>query len=239
MNDEDLLLINRGLQKASAVTAAYCNIMVSVSGGKDSDVMLDMLLRVCPKEKLRFVFFDTGIEYAATKRHLDDIEKKYGITIERVKPKRPVPLGVKHYGIPFFSKDVSAKINCLQNHNFDFANDGWKSFDELMEKYPNVKSPLEWWCNVKTSHNIKENKLLKEFMIANPPQFKISAGCCYGAKKSPSHAYEKANQFDLKCLGLRKMENGVRSTAFQNCFTPDGTCHMQNFRPLWWSRKNT
>jgi len=83
MSESELYLINRSIQKTCAITANYKNIMVSVSGGKDSDVMLDMLLKTCPKEKLNFVFFDTGIEFAPTKKHLDFLENKYGIYISR------------------------------------------------------------------------------------------------------------------------------------------------------------
>lgn len=61
----------------------YRNIMCSVSGGRDSDVMLDMCYRCDPENKIHYVFFDTGIEYEATKGHLTDLEQKYNITIER------------------------------------------------------------------------------------------------------------------------------------------------------------
>jgi len=122
----------------------------------------------------------------------------------------------------------------LQNNHFDFTNDGNKPFAELVELYPHCVGTLKWWCNVKTSHNIKDNKYLREFLIANPPDFKISGRCCEGAKKKPSHLYEQEHEFDLKCLGLRKAEGGVRSTKFKNCFTLDYDSTMQNFRPIWW-----
>lgn len=46
------------------------------AGGGDSDVMVDMLLRCGAGGKTDFVFFDTGLEYAATKEHLEALEKK-------------------------------------------------------------------------------------------------------------------------------------------------------------------
>jgi 3'-phosphoadenosine 5'-phosphosulfate sulfotransferase (PAPS reductase)/FAD synthetase len=55
-----------------------------VSGGADSDVTLDLLELVKPDGcELIYVFFDTGLEYDATKRHIDALEAKYGITIHR------------------------------------------------------------------------------------------------------------------------------------------------------------
>jgi 3'-phosphoadenosine 5'-phosphosulfate sulfotransferase (PAPS reductase)/FAD synthetase len=226
--------INYALQKAAAVCNKYDNILVSVSGGSDSDVMLDLLLKTCPTEKCKFVFFDTGIEYQATKDHLDNIEKKYHIQIERVRAKVPVPLGCRKYGLPFISKDISAKINSLQNNGFDFKNDGRVGYEDLVAKYPKCKSALAWWCNKKPKkYAIASCKFLKEFMIANPPDFKISERCCNGAKKNPSHDYEKEHLVDLKCLGLRKSEGGIRSTKFTSCYEYDYKATTQQFRPIW------
>lgn len=57
--------------------------MVSISGGADSDMMLDMLMELDPAKnytfnEIHYVWFDTGIEYTATKQHLKDLEEKYG-----------------------------------------------------------------------------------------------------------------------------------------------------------------
>lgn len=193
------------------------NIMVSISGGADSDIMLDLIIRVAKDNnvdmnKFHFVWFDTGIEYMATKEHLNYLENKYGIIIERIRPKFPVPRGCAKYGLPFMSKYISEMIERLQKHNFDFNKDGNKTFDELYKKYPKCKIALKWWCNEngeKSSFNINRNKLLKEFMIVNPPDFKISNKCCMGAKKKPSHEYIDNNlNIDMKCLGLRRAEGG-------------------------------
>lgn len=61
----------------------YKNIVCSISGGSDSDVMLDIIQKVDIDKKVRYVWFDTGLEYEATKRHLEYLEKRYGIKIER------------------------------------------------------------------------------------------------------------------------------------------------------------
>lgn len=212
---DEVLTISNALQKAYAICLGYKRIMVSVSGGADSDTMLDLLLQVVPKEKMTFVFFDTGIEYAATKAHLSYLEEKYGIEIHREKAAIPVPLGCKTYGLPFISKFVSEMIERLQKHNFDFAGDGAKLYDELMAKYPKCRGAITWWTNNrdtegrdKSKFNINSVVGLKEFMQAYPPDFPISPKCCNGAKKRPSHEYEKAHNFDLKCVGLRKAEGG-------------------------------
>ena len=40
--------------------------------------MLDILSKVDTEHKVIYVWFDTGIEYQATKNHLNYLEEKYG-----------------------------------------------------------------------------------------------------------------------------------------------------------------
>lgn len=216
-------------------------IMVSLSGGSDSDIMLDLIQRVLAEKRynydseIHYVFFDTGIEYEATKRHLDYLEQKYGITIERIKAKVPVPLGCKKWGLPFLSKYTSEMISRLQKHNFDFKNDGNKTFDELYVLYPRNRASLKWWCGInKTSaYNINRFPFLKEFMTENPPDFLISADCCKGAKKDNGKEFIARNDIDMLCLGLRKAESGIRSVKIKACFS-ENESGTDTFRPIWW-----
>ena len=49
--------------KAESILAGHKKIMVSISGGSDSDVMMDMIERCkSPENEIDYVFFDTGIE---------------------------------------------------------------------------------------------------------------------------------------------------------------------------------
>lgn len=216
------------------------HIAVSVSGGSDSDIMLDLILRAAkefdiPLEKMNFIFFDTGIEYEATKKHLCLLEEKYGIKIEWLKAKVPVPLGCRKFGVPFYSKFVSEMISRLQRYDFDFQNDGRKEYEFLQAKYPKCSTALKWWCNAhgeKSRFNIDRNKRLKEFMIENPPTFKISPKCCDGAKKVNGKVYTKENGIDLNCIGIRRSENGVRSQRYHSCFSSVG--FTDYYRPIFW-----
>lgn len=58
----------------------YDNIAVAISGGSDSDIMLDIIERLRSGKYIRYVWFDTGLEYQATKNHLDYLEKKIPYT---------------------------------------------------------------------------------------------------------------------------------------------------------------
>lgn len=213
-------------------------IACSISGGADSDIMLDLIHKLDDEKKTTYIWFDTGLEYDATKRHLKYLEEKYNIEIVRLKTNKPIPLAVRRYGVPFLSKQVSEWISRLQRHNFQWE-DG--TLDELLKKYPKCKAALRWWCNDfgnlangrVSRYNIAYNAYLKEFMMQNPPTFAISSKCCYYAKKSIANDYISNNDFDLSCVGIRKAEGGARA-SFKNCFTPESVYGIAQYRPLFW-----
>lgn len=211
-------------------------IACSISGGADSDIMLDLIHKLDDEKKTTYIWFDTGLEYEATKQHLKDLEEKYGIEIVRLKTKKPIPITVREYGVPFLSKQVSEWISRLQRYNFQWE-DG--TLDELLKKYPKCRAALRWWCNdfgngEKSRFNISYNTYLKEFMMQNPPTFRISNKCCHFAKKSVANDYISNGDFDLSCVGIRKLEGGSRSTAYKNCFTPQNGEKVAQYRPLFW-----
>ena len=210
----------------------YKKVLCSISGGSDSDIVLDIVTKCDNKKIVDYVFFDTGLEYQATREHIKFLEQKYNIEIETIRPEVPILLSCKRYGQPFLSKRVSEMISRLQKHDFKWED---KPFEELIKEYPKCKSTLMWWCNAydnKSRFNIKYNKLLKEFLIANPPNFPISNKCCKYAKKDLAH--DKLKQgYDLNITGVRKAEGGVRANAYKSCFdnTDKG---YDNYRPIFW-----
>lgn len=231
----DNFVIRDALTKCFEVLQGHQHIVCSCSGGSDSDVMVDMLLRCGAKNKTDFVFFNTGLEYAATFEHLKEIEKKYGITIQHVTAIKPIPICAKEYGIPFWSKFASDMIHRLQSHNFQWED---KTYDELIQAYPRCKTALEWWCNVitgnTTQYAIKRIPYLKEFMVVNPPAFRISDKCCTYAKKKVAERFIKTGTYDLSCIGVRQSEGGIRAATYKTCFSDgDG---VDYFRPVFWLR---
>ena len=217
-------------------------VLCSVSGGADSDVMMDLIHKVDEDKKVDYVWFDTGLEYQATKDHLQYLENRYDVEIKRVKPIKSIPQSVKEYGVPVFSKQISAFLNLLVNHEFDWID---KPYTELENKYGRCNSALKWWCNEKgkdiederkkNMFNIAGKKWLKEFLLENPPQFKISKKCCDYAKKDVSKNMIKEGNYDILVIGVRKAEGGLRSTSYKNCFSPKDNKHkFANYRPLFW-----
>ena len=211
----------------------YNKISCAISGGADSDVMLDICYKCDNSKKIIYIWCDTGLEYEATKKHLKYLEEKYGIEIVRTKAIKSIPISCREYGQPFLNKRASDYIQRLQRHNFDFRDE---SFECLFKKYPKCKTALKWWCNEYgegSSFNIQRNKWLKEFMIENPPQFNISDKCCKYAKKDVMKKYLKENPVDLHIIGLRKAEGGLRATAYKSCFDNNIDTY-DNYRPLFW-----
>ncbi len=203
--------------------------------------MLDICVRCDKNKRVDYVWFDTGLEYQATKEHLKYLEEKYNIKIRKYKALKPIPTTCKQYGQPFISKNVSEMIDRLQRYNFQWEDE---SLEVLLKKYCKwnekkkdwigCKGALMWWCNANKSiqFNIDYNKHLKEFMINNPPQFKISSKCCKYAKKDVLHRLLKEEKYDLNVFGIRKAEGGIRSTSYKSCF--DDTEDCDNYRPLFW-----
>lgn len=234
------LAIQNTLMRMDLKLDQYHNPVCSVSGGSDSDMMIEVIERVRGDRPVRYVFFDTGIEYQATKRQLNFLEQKYEIEIDRQNAVVPVPLGCKRHGLPFLTKRISEYIERLQRHGFQWEDE---PFEVLHARYPKCKAALRWWCNGfsenkrdKSKFNISEMPYLKEFMIANPPRFKISKKCCDGAKEKTGRKYDKTIKADLKILGLRQAEGGARSTGLSSCFSAASKKDIANYRPLFfWS----
>lgn len=203
--------------------------------------MLDICVRCDKDKRIDYVWFDTGLEYQATKEHLKRLEEKYGIQIRKYRALKPIPTTCKQYGQPFISKRVSEMIDRLQRHNFEWEDEPldillkkYCKWDEKKKDWVGCKGALEWWCNSNKSiqFNIDYNKGLKNFMIHNPPQFKISSKCCKYAKKDVLHRLLKEEHYDLNIFGIRKAEGGVRSSTYKSCFDDSDDC--DSYRPLFW-----
>ena len=198
------------------------NVNCSVSGGADSDILIDLCERTEP-HYVKFSWFDTGIEYQTTKEHLEYLEAKYNIAIDRIKAKVPVPLGNQKYGKPFLNKQVSEYIHCLQLHDFKWED---RPFEELILEYPRCNQALRWWCNEmgeKSAFNISRSTWLKEFLVKNPPPFAVSPRCCEGAKKKPAESRIKDGDFAINIVGIRKAEQGVRTFTHKEMLHSKGT----------------
>ena len=239
-------IILDSFQKANSVinNPQYQNIICSISGGADSDLILDICHKVDENNKIKYVWFNTGIEYQATKDHIEYLNQKYNIEIEKTKPIKTIPQTCKEYGQPFLSKFVSEALSALQNHNFTWVDE---PYEILSEQYPKITGYIKWWCNryekrpgyerLPKQFNIEYNRWLKEFIIQNPPTFKISKKCCDYAKKKVSKQLMEDYNADLMITGIRKNEKGIRAKAYKNCFNTKDDKSF--YRPIFWYDNDT
>lgn len=231
---ESYPIIYKALCKTQRVLNSYSNVTVAVSGGSDSDIMLALINEIKHDltPTINYMYFDTGLEYAATKEHIKYLMDRYNINIIKYNAEIPIPTAVKIHGVPFISKRVSDYISRLQKYNFEWSAD---NFENLYKKYPKCKAALRWFTNEfgdNSRFNIAYNKGLREFLINNPPKFKISNMCCTCAKKKTAHTAMNDIQSELSIQGLRKYEGGVRN-LITNCWNKDDGV----FYPLLWFRE--
>lgn len=233
------------------------NAICSYSGGSDSDILLDILERtraMIPGHfaPIKYVFFNTGLEMQATKRHVKEVAKKYGVDIQECRPKKNIVQSTRDHGIPFLSKIVSYAMETAQAKNvpltikeeYDNAEDKQAKYRELVERYPGGKMAVSFLCCCNKDGEprpqiqlvIDSNKWLYEYMRDNPPPFRMSAKCCDYCKKQLAHSVQKG--YDMIITGERRDEGGMRSVPkiFDDpdetmCFYAQGD--QYRFRPLY------
>ena len=241
MTDQYCVLLECGIgpiadmaMKCEGVFATHNHALVSVSGGADSDTMVDVVERVRMERpiKVTYVWFDTGMEYRATKRHIADLEARYGIEILRERPEKTIPVSVREHGVPLVSKHVSEMCERLQRAGFEWEDE---PYEVLSARYDRCDSALRWWTNDYedgSRFNISRNRWLKEWMTTHPPEFRISAKCCEYTKKRVSRRVERERETDVTLVGVRMDEGGVRASHRQ-CFDKGGH-GVDTYRPLFW-----
>lgn len=204
----------------------YENILVWITGKPESTILYHMCNMLDRDNKCKYVFFYTDVTLGADMEHMEylgkdiDVQDVSGIVKETC----------KKYGQPFLSMVVSYNLARLQEMDFEWEN---KPFEELCEKYlevvdkPSNRNTLElngkyykgsygalrWWCNQYDSkiYNINKNAYLKEFIMENPPTFKISDKCCKEVVKKPLHQYATKNDFDIILTDSRDIKGSMKS----------------------------
>lgn len=129
----------------------------------------------------------------------------------------------------------------LQSHNFQWEDE---PLEVLLQKYPDCKIALQWWCNAYYSpengvqkmsrFSINRNRFLKSFIMQNPPDFPISNKCCEYTKKIPAKKFIKEMTADLEITGIRKAEGGIRSANYKTCFSECKSKGCNTYRPIFW-----
>lgn len=139
---------------------------MSRSGGKDSDVLGDIVQRLYPD--VPQVFIDTGLEWMSVQKHGKEVSDVI------LRPSMNFVQVIQKYGYPVMSKEVAQRVyEARQNPT-----------GKIMERFGDCE------------HNRKYPSFSMEryaWLLDAP--FKISHKCCEINKKRPAKKYEKETGF--------------------------------------------
>lgn len=227
----------------------------SYSGGADSDIMIDLIetaRKIAPSlPKVKYVFFNTGLEMKAIKEHVKQTAEKYGVEIQEVRPKINIVNAVRAHGVPFVSKIMSQGLDEWQKKGvpmtiadeYNAAQNKQVKRAELRERYPKCESLINFicCCNSKGEPRpniqlvINSSLYMRDFIMENPPDFKISAKCCDYCKKQVAHDIQKG--YEMIITGERREEGGMRSVPRKDnttmCFSETANGQYR-LRPLYY-----
>lgn len=229
----------------------------SYSGGADSDILIDLIeeaRKIAPSlPKVKYVFFNTGLEMKATKDHVKAQAEKYGVEIEEVRPEINIVNATRKCGVPFVSKIMSGGLEEWQKKGvplsiadeYEQAEDKHAKRQELRERYPKCESLINFLCCCNAAGDprpniqlvINSSKYMRDFIAECPPDFKISAKCCDYCKKHVAHKVQK--NYEMIITGERRDEGGMRSVPrsgdlnSQMCFTETASGQYR-LRPLYY-----
>lgn len=140
------------------------NVYISYSGGKDSEVLLDIARQLYPN--IKAVFINTGQEFPETIKQVL-FRKKQGHNIDIITPKTRYKDVIEKYGYPVISKEQA----------------------QYLEEAKNTKS--ERLRNIRLNGKNGSYKISNKWKYLLDEDIKISAKCCNILKKAPVKKYEK------------------------------------------------
>lgn len=170
------------------------SVYVSRSGGKDSDVLGDIVKKLYPD--VPHVFVNTGLEHDSVRKHGELVAD------ETVKPEMRFDDTILKYGYPIISKEVSQALHEIRN----CKNKNQKSYLSRMQKFNGTKLNDNGF---KSQFNMEKWK----FLLDAP--FKISDKCCNVMKKKPAKSYEKKSG-NKAIIGTMTDESRLRKTKWIN-----------------------
>jgi len=168
------------------------DVYVSISGGKDSQVLAHIVKEMYSDVPL--VFVNTGLEWDSVR------EKGYELADEVLRPEIDFVNIIKKYGYPIISKEVAVAISECQR-----AKRKGKEMPEYrIEKLEGRKMNA---YGTKSQFNMEKYK----FLLDAP--FRISNKCCDYSKKNPSKKYEKLTN-RKPFIGTMAEESRLRRTKW-------------------------
>jgi len=162
------------------------NVAISYSGGKDSSVLRDIVLRLYPG--IKSVFSHTGLEYSEI---VSLVKRQENVDI--VRPKIPFHEVIKKHGWPVISKNVSRFVN-------DCRNASARNRKTVNLRLTGITS---------TGRVCKSKMLAKKWRFLIDAPFAISDKCCECLKKRPLEKYYRSTGL-RPMLGVMREESQMR-----------------------------
>ena len=169
------------------------NVYVSISGGKDSQVLAHIVKEMYPDVPL--VFVNTGLEFDSVRL------KGMELADEVLRPSMNFVSVITKYGYPVINKEVAQTLCECQNRKI-------KGLDEPTYRMEKLNGTLiDKNTGKLSSYNIPQYK----FLLDAP--FRISHKCCDVMKKKPAKQYEKQNSLK-PIIGTMAEESRLRKTKW-------------------------
>lgn len=162
------------------------NVAVSLSGGKDSTVLLDLARRAFPD--IRAAFVDTGLEYPEIRNFVKTISN-----VAWLRPEMPFHKVIELYGYPVVSKEVAKRIYYARKGSF------WAL--QHLRGLNKDGTPSKF-----------NQRYVKWASLVDAP-FLISEHCCMVMKKRPLHRFAKETG-TMPIIGTMASESARRRSAY-------------------------
>lgn len=164
---------------------------VSRSGGKDSDVLGDIVKNM--GLDIEHIFINTGLEDRTVREHGKNVSDR------TLYPEMAPVQIIKNFGYPVISKEVARSIHEIRKAIENDSTDGIN--------YINRMKKLDGTFTTKDGEISHYNQSKWKFLLDAP--FKISHKCCDISKKNPAHKYER--EFgNMPIVGTMAEESALR-----------------------------
>ena len=209
------------------------NVYVSYSGGKDSTVLLDLVIKtikaIDPTFEVPVVFSNTGLEYP----EIQKFARSKGATF--ITPKMNIVQVIQNYGYPLISKEVASAIYYARRIKpYDSGAANTEREREREDSEPQITSGTSCLDNGSINHVVQKDmrraSLLgtlgssdgttkskfnkkKWLPLAQELPVLVSHKCCDVMKKSPIGIYQRATH-NKPYLGTMAEESVMRRQAW-------------------------
>jgi 3'-phosphoadenosine 5'-phosphosulfate sulfotransferase (PAPS reductase)/FAD synthetase len=164
------------------------NVYVSISGGKDSQVLAHIVKEMYPNVPL--VFIDTGLEHNSVRLMGTELADRI------LRPEMRFDEVIKEYGYPIISKEVAKRVQ-------EYRNADKKGVLETSTAYKEFNGIRVCEDGSKSAYNKNKYK----FLVDAP--FRISHKCCIVNKEGVARSYEKTTGY-TPFLGTLASESRAR-----------------------------